>query len=70
MSDTSQKTEKATPRQLENARKKGDFPAAREFVAALQFYAFVLFAAAYFPGGWRLFSKPSVPDCARHFPSP
>jgi len=49
MSDTSQKTEKATPRQLENARKKGDFPAAREFVAALQFYAFVLFAAAYFP---------------------
>ncbi|MDQ1471887.1 MAG: flagellar biosynthesis protein FlhB [Bryobacterales bacterium] len=49
MSDSSQRTEKPTPRRLEKARKDGDFPAAREFVAALQFFTFVSLAAAYFP---------------------
>ena len=43
------KTEKPTPRRLEKARKDGDFPAAREFVSAFQFFAFVTLAAAYFP---------------------
>src|SRR5690348_14856338 len=45
----SQRTEKATPQRLRKAREKGDFPAAREFVAALQFLAFVLLAGVYFP---------------------
>jgi flagellar biosynthesis protein FlhB len=49
MADTSQKTEKPSPRRLEKARKDGDFPAAREFVSAIQFFAFVLLSAAYFP---------------------
>ncbi len=49
MADNSRKTEKPTPKRLEKARKDGDFPAAREFVAALQFFAFVSMAAAYFP---------------------
>src|SRR5258708_3074146 len=42
-------TEKPTPQRLRKAREKGDFPAAREFVAALQFFAFVMMAGAYFP---------------------
>src|SRR4051794_16836662 len=49
MADNSQKTEKPSPRRLEKARKDGDFPAAREFVSAIQFFAFVLLSAAYFP---------------------
>ncbi|MEP6715342.1 MAG: EscU/YscU/HrcU family type III secretion system export apparatus switch protein [Terriglobia bacterium] len=49
MADSSQKTEQPTPRKLQKARKDGDFPSAREFVAAIQFCAFVTLAAAYFP---------------------
>ncbi len=49
MADTSQKTEAATPRRRQKARQEGDFPAAREFVSAAQFFAFILLAAAYFP---------------------
>ncbi|HVW85393.1 MAG TPA: EscU/YscU/HrcU family type III secretion system export apparatus switch protein [Bryobacteraceae bacterium] len=49
MSDNAQRTEKATPQRLKKAREKGDYPAAREFVAAIQFFAFVVIAAAYFP---------------------
>jgi flagellar biosynthesis protein FlhB len=48
MADGSQQTEKATPQRLKKAREKGDFPAAREFVGALQFFAFVTLAGAYF----------------------
>src|SRR5712692_2825241 len=40
MSDKSQQTEKATPRRLDKARREGQFPAARQFVAAAQFLAF------------------------------
>lgn len=50
MSDSSQKTEKPTQRRMEKARKDGDFPAAREFVAAVQFFAFVILSANYFSG--------------------
>jgi flagellar biosynthesis protein FlhB len=50
MADSSQQTEKATPRHLQKARDKGNFPVAREFVAAVQFTAYVLLAANYFPG--------------------
>ena len=49
MADTGQQTEKATPRRLEKARGQGNFPAAREFVSAVQFFAFVAFGAAWFP---------------------
>jgi flagellar biosynthetic protein FlhB len=49
MADNSQKTEGASPRRLQKARAEGDFPAAREFVSAVQFFAFILLAAAYFP---------------------
>ena len=59
MADNSQRTEQASPRQIENARKRGDFPAAREFVAAMQFYAFVAVAAVYFPG-WTLTLQQAV----------
>ena len=50
MADNSQKTEKPTQKRLEKAHKDGDFPAAREFVASIQFFAFVTLAASYFPG--------------------
>ena len=45
----SQQTEKATPQRLKKAREKGDFPAAREFVGALQFFAFIALVGSYFP---------------------
>jgi len=34
---------------MQKARREGDFPAVREFVSAVQFFAFILLAAAYFP---------------------
>src|ERR1700722_4244346 len=49
MAESSEKTEKATPQRLKKARKDGEFPAAREFVSAVQFLSFVVLAAAYFP---------------------
>jgi len=49
MPDSSQRTEAATPRRLQKAREEGNFPAAREFVSAVQFFSFTLLAAAYFP---------------------
>jgi flagellar biosynthesis protein FlhB len=41
MPDRSGKTEEPTQRRLEKARKEGQFPAAREFVSALQFTVFL-----------------------------
>jgi flagellar biosynthesis protein FlhB len=41
MSDRSGKTEQPTQRRLEKARKDGQFPQAKEFVAALQFLVFL-----------------------------
>ena len=49
MADASQQTEKATPRRLQKAHAEGDFPAAREFVSAVQFFSFIMLAAMYFP---------------------
>lgn len=49
MPDNSEKTEKATPHRLKKAREEGQFPAAREFVSAFQFFAYVTLAGAYFP---------------------
>ena len=42
-----QQTEKATPRRLEKARKQGQFVAARDFVAGVQFLIFVSMVAAW-----------------------
>jgi flagellar biosynthesis protein FlhB len=42
MADKSQKTEEPTPRRLEKARKEGQFPAAKELIAGLQFLTFVV----------------------------
>lgn len=42
-----QKTEKATPRRIEKARKEGQFATSREFVSALQFLGFVAVCAAW-----------------------
>jgi len=47
MPDRSQQTEKATPRRLDKARKEGRFVTARDFVAGVQFLAFVAVAAAW-----------------------
>jgi len=52
MPDRSGKTEQPTPRRLQKARQEGQFPSAREFVAALQFLAFVALLGA---GGARWF---------------
>src|SRR5271155_2616573 len=41
MADKSEQTEKATPHKLKKAREDGKFPAAKDFVAAIQFAAFV-----------------------------
>ena len=42
MADQGQKTEKPTKRKLDKARREGQFPASREFLAALQFLTFVV----------------------------
>jgi flagellar biosynthetic protein FlhB len=41
MPDSGQRTEKPTKRKLDKARKDGQFPSSREFLAALQFLTFV-----------------------------
>ena len=41
MADRSSRTEEPTQRRLEKSRKEGQFPAAKEFVAALQFMIFL-----------------------------
>jgi flagellar biosynthetic protein FlhB len=45
MADQGQRTEKASKRRLEKARREGQFPASREFQAALQFVTFVALIA-------------------------
>lgn len=46
MADQGQKTEKPTKRKLDKARREGQFPASREFLAALQFLTFVALLGA------------------------
>jgi flagellar biosynthesis protein FlhB len=43
------KSEKPTQRRLQKAREQGDFPAAREFVAAVQFCAAITLGGMWFP---------------------
>ncbi|MEO7649275.1 MAG: EscU/YscU/HrcU family type III secretion system export apparatus switch protein [Bryobacteraceae bacterium] len=47
MADKSQQTEKPTPRRLEKAREQGQYPVSREFVAGMQFLAFVAVMGAF-----------------------
>ncbi len=47
MSDRSQRTEQPTPKRQEKARKEGQFPASRDFVAGCQFLAVVAVLSAY-----------------------
>jgi flagellar biosynthetic protein FlhB len=65
MPDNSQRTEKPTAKRLEKARKDGEFPAAREFVAAIQFFAFVTLAAAWFPD-WIMQVRATMASGLRH----
>ncbi len=46
MADQGQKSEKPTKRKLDKARREGQFPASREFLAALQFLTFVVLLAS------------------------
>ena len=46
MADKSGKTEQPTQRRLEKARSEGQFPAAKEFVSALQFMVFLALLGA------------------------
>ena len=46
MPDQGQKTEKPTKRRLDKARREGQFPSSREFLAALQFLTFTALLAA------------------------
>jgi flagellar biosynthetic protein FlhB len=52
MSDQGQKTEQPTERRLKKARDDGQFPVSREFVAAVQFTAFVAMVAGFGPQWW------------------
>ena len=45
MQDQGQRTEKPTKRKLDKARREGQFPASREFLAAVQFLTFVVLLA-------------------------
>ena len=46
MADKSGKTEQPTQQRLKKAREQGQFPAAKEFVAALQFMVFLALLGA------------------------
>lgn len=52
MAGGGERTEQATPRRLDRARKEGQFPVSREFVSALQFLAFVAAVSSFGPGWW------------------
>ncbi len=51
MADSGQRTEQATPKRLDKARKEGQFPTARQFVPAVQFLVFVALLEAW-GGQW------------------
>lgn len=62
MADQGQRTEKATKRKLEKARREGQFPSSREFLASLQFLTFTALLAS---GGAALLSR--MREMARYF---
>ena len=60
--DQGQRTEKPTKRKLDKARREGQFPSSREFLAALQFLTFTVLLGA---GGLSFLERVRV--MARHF---
>jgi flagellar biosynthetic protein FlhB len=62
MADAGQRTEKPTKRRLDKARREGQFPSSREFLAALQFLTFTVVLGA---GGLDFLER--VRGMARHF---
>ena len=50
MADQGQRTEKPTKRRLEKARREGQFPTSRQFLAAVQFLAFAALVSVGAPG--------------------
>ena len=53
MADKSGKTEQPTQQRLKKAREQGQFPAAKEFVAALQFMVFLVLLGGVAGWVWR-----------------
>jgi flagellar biosynthesis protein FlhB len=49
MADSSEKSEQPTQKRRQNARKEGQFPSVRQFVAGVQFVAFVVMLGAWGP---------------------
>ncbi len=47
MADRDQRTERATPRRIDKARREGQFPVSREFVGSVQFAVFVAMLGAW-----------------------
>jgi flagellar biosynthetic protein FlhB len=47
-----QRTEKATPQRLRKAREKGQFPTAKEFVSAAQFFVIAMLIVSMMPDWW------------------
>ena len=62
MPDQGQRTEKATKRKLDKARREGQFPSSREFLASLQFVTFTALLAS---GGAPLLER--LREVARYF---
>ena len=56
MNGTGQKTEKATPRRLEKAKKDGSFAVSKELTGAVQFGAFVVLSASFAPDAFASFA--------------
>jgi flagellar biosynthetic protein FlhB len=69
MADKDQKTEQPTQRRLKKAREEGRFPAARVFVSALQFLAFVALLRA-FGVPWILDLRNVIAEILRHATAP
>jgi flagellar biosynthetic protein FlhB len=69
MADKDQKTEQPTQRRLKKAREEGRFPAARVFVSALQFLAFVAMLRA-FGMAWIMDLRNVIAEILRHATAP
>lgn len=67
MADQGQRSEQPTPRRIDKARKEGNYPTAREFVAAVQFLAFAGGVAAWGADWIRAFQESLRTGLARAF---
>jgi hypothetical protein len=62
----SDKTEQATPKQLLKARKEGNFPSTRQFLAGIQFVVFVGSSRTWVAAGWTNFGLSPPRCCIAH----